>query len=164
VAGILKELRECGCPKNIYGLTKGYFIQRIASFSTNNLRTEKEISGGCAKGLCCGPGFWSLQYNWLLELKYVAPTKVVAFADDLIIATRGESVREVENYVNIEVSKINGWSRNNKTKFNDKKIKSNPGFKKERERKQEHNSLSKQQTIRPSYSDEILRNNSGPNV
>ena len=59
--GIQKELWECGCPKNIYGLTKGYFIHRTASLSTNNLRTEKEISRGCPKGLCCGPGFWNLQ-------------------------------------------------------------------------------------------------------
>jgi hypothetical protein len=58
-----------------------------------------------------------------LELKYVARTKVVAFADDLIMATRGESVRAVEDYVNIELSKPNGWSKNNKTKFNDKKSK-----------------------------------------
>jgi len=50
-------------------------------------------------------------------------TKVVAFADDLIMATRGDSVRAVENYVNVELSKINGWSKNNKTKFNDKKSK-----------------------------------------
>jgi hypothetical protein len=28
-------------------------------------------------------------------------TKVVAFADDLFIATRGESVRAVENCVNV---------------------------------------------------------------
>jgi len=47
-------------------------------------------------------------------------TKVVAFADDLIMATRGNSVRAVENYVNIELSIINGWSKNNKTKFNEK--------------------------------------------
>ena len=33
-------------------------------------------------------------------------TKVVAFADDLIIATKGGSVRAVENYVNVEVIKI----------------------------------------------------------
>ena len=58
--GILKELRECVCPQNIYGLTKGYFIQRKASLSRNNLRTEKEITIGCSKGLCCGPGFWNL--------------------------------------------------------------------------------------------------------
>ena len=42
-------------------------------------------------------------------------TKVVAFAEDLIIATRGESVRAVENYVNVELSKINVWAKNNKT-------------------------------------------------
>jgi len=50
-------------------------------------------------------------------------TKVVAFADDLIMATRSESLRAVENCVNVELSKINGWSKNNKSKFNNKKSK-----------------------------------------
>jgi len=86
---------------------------------------------------------------------------VVAFADDLIMATRGESVRAVENYVNIELSKINRCSKDNKTKFNDKK--SNYfRFQEGKGKKKEHNHLSKPQTIRPSYSDDILRNNSGP--
>jgi hypothetical protein len=46
-------------------------------------------------------------------------TEVVAFANDLIMATRGELVRAVENYVNVELSKIDGYSKN-KNKFNDK--------------------------------------------
>jgi len=50
-------------------------------------------------------------------------TKVVAYADDLLIATRGNSIRAVENYANVEMSKINEWSRRNKIKFNDKKSK-----------------------------------------
>ena len=50
-------------------------------------------------------------------------TKVVAFVDNLIIATRGESVRTVENYVNVELRKINVWAKNDKTRFNDKKPK-----------------------------------------
>ena len=41
----------------------------------------------------------------------------------MIMATRGESVRAVENYVNVELRKINVWSKNNKTRFNDKKSK-----------------------------------------
>jgi len=53
----------------------------------------------------------------------VKRTKLVAFADDLIIVTRGESVRAVENYVSVELSKINVWPKNNKTRFNDKKSK-----------------------------------------
>jgi len=34
------------------------------------------------------PRLLELKYNSLLELKYMARTKVVAFADDLIMATR----------------------------------------------------------------------------
>jgi hypothetical protein len=48
---------------------------------------------------------------------------VVAFAEDLIMATRGESVRAEENYVNAELTKINAWSKINKTRFNDNKSK-----------------------------------------
>ena len=33
--GILKELRECKCPKNIYELPKSYFNQRSAVMATN---------------------------------------------------------------------------------------------------------------------------------
>jgi len=140
--GILNELREYECPRNLYELTKSYFPQRIVSWSTKCLRMDNEISRGCPQVSCSGPGLWKLQYNSLLELKYMKRTKVVALADDLIIATRGDSVRAVENYVNVELSKINVWAQNNKTRFN-QKIQSNASFKKEKERKQEHNSLLK---------------------
>ncbi len=98
--GILKELRECKCPKNIYELTKSYFTQRSAVIATNTLRVQKEIGRGCSQGSCSGPGFWNLQYNSLLQLKFMERTKVVAFADDLIMVTKGGSVRAVEKYVN----------------------------------------------------------------
>ncbi len=113
--GILKELRDCKCPKNIYELTKSYFTQRSAVKATNTLRSEKEISRGCPQSSCLSPGFWNSQYNSLLQLKFMDRTKVVAFADDLIMATRGVSMNAVENYVNVELSKINEWSKNNKT-------------------------------------------------
>jgi hypothetical protein len=49
-------------------------------------------------------------------------TKVVAFADDLPLAIRGESVRAVENYANVELSKITAWPKN-KIIFNEEKSK-----------------------------------------
>ena len=107
--GVLSELKECKCPKNLYKLTMSYFTQHTAALSTNSLRTEKAITRGCPQGSCCGPGFWNLQFNSLLELKFMARIKVVAYADDLLIATRGDSVRAVENYTNVELSKIDGW-------------------------------------------------------
>ena len=56
---ILNELRECKCPKNLYELTKSYFSQRIASWSTNSLRMDKERSRGFPQGPCSGPGLWN---------------------------------------------------------------------------------------------------------
>ena len=68
-----------------------------SSFVTNSLRTVKAVSRGCPQGSCCGTGFWNLQFNSLLELKFMARTKFVAYADDFLIATKGA----VENYANL---------------------------------------------------------------
>ena len=81
---------------------------------------DKEISRGCPQGSSSGPGLWNLQYKSLLEQRYMNRTKVVAFADDLIIATRGESARAVENYMNLELNKITEWARYNQTRFNER--------------------------------------------
>ena len=43
-------------------------------------------------------------------------TKGVAYADDLLVETKGDSVRAVENYANVERGKIDGWSK--KTRSN----------------------------------------------
>jgi hypothetical protein len=50
-------------------------------------------------------------------------TKAIAFADDLIIVTRGKTVREAENIANIELSKISSWAKDNKIRFNEQKSK-----------------------------------------
>jgi len=45
------------------------------------------------------------------------------FADDLIIVTRGKTVREAENIANIELSKISSWAKDIKIRFNEQKSK-----------------------------------------
>ena len=50
-------------------------------------------------------------------------TKVVAYADDLIMAKWGELIRAVDNYTNVELSKIHARAKNNKINFNDIKCK-----------------------------------------
>ena len=46
---------------------------------------------------------------------------MLAYADELIMAKRGESVRAVENYTKVELRKIKRWAKKNKIKFNDTK-------------------------------------------
>ena len=63
---ILKEMRDCGSPKNLYKLTKSYLTQRTAILATNSIRMEKELIRGCPQGSCSAPGYWNLQYNSML--------------------------------------------------------------------------------------------------
>jgi len=49
---------------------------------------------------------WNIFYNSLLNLTFASGTKIVAFADDLLLLTRGKSVSEVENIANTELKKV----------------------------------------------------------
>ena len=59
-------------------------------------------------------------YNSLLNLKFNSRTKVIAFADDLVVLTRGACKMETENYSNQDLKKIERWATDNKIEFNDK--------------------------------------------
>ena len=71
-----------------------------------NINIERAVSKGCTQGSCLGPGMWNIFYNSLLNLTFTSGTKIIAFAEDLIILTRGKLVSEVENTANIELKKI----------------------------------------------------------
>ena len=45
----------------------------------------------------------------------------MAFADDLILMIRADSISDAENIANVEMGKITMWAENNKTKFNEEK-------------------------------------------
>jgi len=118
---ILKSLQDCKCPRNLYYLTKSYLSQRTAILSTNSIRMERDTSRGCPQGSCCSPGLWNIQYNSLLNLEFAKQTKAIAFANDLILMTRGKTVVEAEDSTNIELSKIAAWAKNYKIDFNEDK-------------------------------------------
>jgi hypothetical protein len=122
-SSILKQLRELKCPKNLYNLSGSYFSNRKATLTINNYKMEKEVQKGCPQGSCCGPSLWNIMYNTLLNLKFNSQTKVIAFADDLIVLTRGACKMETENYANHDLKKIERWATDNKIEFNDKKSK-----------------------------------------
>ena len=73
--------------------------------STSTVQVEREVNKGYAQGSCCGPGFWNIQYNSLLNLNFRKQTKAIAFADDVLIAVKAESIREAENITNTEMNK-----------------------------------------------------------
>ena len=120
---IMQSLRKFQCPSNLYRLADNYFSQRTAILAVNNIKLQKNVTKGCPQGSCCGPGFWNIHYDSLLGLDYTNKTKVIAFADDLIVLTKGNTILEAENCMNIELEKIAAWGKNSKTSFNEQKSK-----------------------------------------
>ena len=59
----------------------------------------------------------------MLNLDYTKHTQGIAFADDVLIMTKGRSILEAKNFVSQELSKISEWARNNNMKFNEQKSK-----------------------------------------
>ena len=120
---ILNNLRNLRCPSNLYNLTRTYFSDRVATWHANTYRMERKVSRGCPQGSCCGPAFWNVMYDALLNLEYSTHSKIIAFADDLVILTYGTTQYEAEAYANCDLARIEIWARENKMQFNDSKSK-----------------------------------------
>jgi len=89
---ILKRPRDIKCPRNLYYLVKDYLKETKAVMTENNTRVEKAITRGSPQGASCGPGLWNIQYDTVLNLQYKKHTRVIAFADDLLVMIRAESI------------------------------------------------------------------------
>jgi hypothetical protein len=62
-------------------------------------------------------------YNALLNLDFSSHMKLIAFADDLAIMTRGNTPGEAEVFANLDLAKIEKWATENKMQFNENKSK-----------------------------------------
>jgi hypothetical protein len=119
---ILQRLCEAKCPRHLYYLAQNYLKRRKAIIAINSYNMGKNITKGCAQEFCCGPIFWNIQYDTVLNIKFTYHTRAVAFADDFILMIRADSISEAENIANVEMGKITIWA-GNKTKFNGEKSK-----------------------------------------
>jgi len=81
------------------------------------------VSRGCPQASCLGPGMWNIFYNSLLNLRFTGSTKIIAFADDVLLLIRGQTVSEIDNIANLELTKISKWARENKFRFNERNSK-----------------------------------------
>jgi hypothetical protein len=117
--GIINSLKDLQCPRNLYNLCVSYFNERKAVLTLNSRQQQRAISKGCPQGSASGPGFWNIQFNSLLNLENSKNTKVITYANDLLILTKGKTQVGVENYVNIETQKVTAWAREKKINFSE---------------------------------------------
>ena len=102
---ILRNLKELKCTRNLFNLSRSYFSDRTASLRGNTLKIEKPVTVECPQVSCNGPGFWNILFNSLLNMNSHR-TRVIAFADDLLVLTRRKSAVDAENYANQDLKKL----------------------------------------------------------
>ena len=86
---ILHNLKELKCPRNLFNTSRSYFSNRTASLCENTLKIEKPVTMECPQVSCSVPGYWDIFYNSHLKLEFSHRNRIIAFADDLIVLTRG---------------------------------------------------------------------------
>ena len=97
------HLKELKCPRN---LSRSYFSDRTASLRGNTLKIEKPVNMGFPQVSCSSPGLWNILYISLLNMDFSHRTRVSAFADDLLVLTRGKSALDTESYVSQDLKKL----------------------------------------------------------
>jgi len=82
-SSILNGLKAYNCPKTFIIFLKGTLANDPQSFHLT-MPVHREQSVKSLQGSCCGPGYWNILYNSLLNIQFTRSSKAVAFADDLI--------------------------------------------------------------------------------
>lgn len=93
---ILVALKRFKCSRNLVSLSISYFKHRNAVLKTKHCEVRKKITKGCPQGSCSGPGFWMILYDSVLKLDYPEHSKVIAFADDLILLVAARNETDLE--------------------------------------------------------------------
>ena len=104
-----ERLRESGCARNIYRLIQSYLQGREVSLSLADSLVTKSITKGCVQGSLCGPTFWNLILDSLLQMRLPDGCYLQAYADDVFLLVCGKDSRCVETAANAALSIIQEW-------------------------------------------------------
>ena len=114
---LMERLRKTSCPRNVNRLIVSYLQDRKVSLDFADARASKTMTKGCIQGSVCGPTFWNLILDELLDVKLPPGCHIQAYADDVMLLVEGTSVADVESTVNSALDKILRWGRSVKLTF-----------------------------------------------
>ena len=104
-----ERLRESRCPSNIHRLIQSYLQEREVTLSLADSQVTKPMTKGCVQGSVCGPTFWNLILDSLLETRLPDGCYMQAYADDVFLLVEGKDSHAVELAANSALSIIQEW-------------------------------------------------------
>jgi len=114
---LIHRLRRTQCPRNLFRLVQSYIRDRTATLDFGDASTSKTLTKGCVQGSVCGPSFWNLILDELLETELPDRCYIQAFADDVFLTVTGKTASDVESAANQALKFISNWGRSAKLTF-----------------------------------------------
>lgn len=114
---LMKRLRKSGCPSNIHRIICSYLQDREVSLHYGEACVTKSMTLGCIQGSVCGPTFWNIILDELLEVRLPENCHIQAYADDVFLLVTAKSTSEVLSSINAALDTISDWGRRVKLVF-----------------------------------------------
>ncbi|GJQ66396.1 hypothetical protein Trydic_g8498 [Trypoxylus dichotomus] len=108
---LFARLRRIGCPPALYKCFRSYCQDRYVIMRCPGQRIQKKVTKGCPQSSICGPEFWDITMEGLLQDLDEVPEleKALAYADDLLLIIAANSRRHLEERANIALSRLARW-------------------------------------------------------
>ncbi|GBP96462.1 Putative 115 kDa protein in type-1 retrotransposable element R1DM [Eumeta japonica] len=110
------QLIDKKCPGNLYQMACSYLTERKITVNYARETVTKSTNKGCVQGSICGPTFWNIIIDSLLQRLTDAKVHCQAFADD-VVALSSESSSTIENAANEAMKIVTKWGSENKLNF-----------------------------------------------
>lgn len=108
-AAIAKSLHHLRVPVYLCNLLQSYFDNRVLLYETDEGPCELVITAGVPQGSMVGPLLWNGMYDGVLRLDLPGGTKIVGFADDIVLMVLGETQLQVEAYASESIRAVEEW-------------------------------------------------------
>lgn len=120
---LFKRLRNMDCPADIYAMIRSYCQDRYVEMLSPQENVTKTITKGCPQGSICGPIFWDIMMEDLLDKlqRNDNVKETVAYADDLLLIIEGNTRLSIETKTNQALHQLQNWCKKNKLNISETK-------------------------------------------
>lgn len=117
---IIRNLHRLNLPSDLIHLVSSYLSDRVVYTSYDNTQRSKHINKGCPQGGVISPTLWNILVDELLDNHTINndSTHTIAFADDLTIILKANSIANLNSDILRCLSFIENWCSKNQLLIN----------------------------------------------